>query len=176
MNSIFLEGKSIYLGPLSQEGNLDKYASWINSQKNTVFMESGKFPSTPEGLKDYISSYNSSKTGMLLGIFLKKGSKHIGNITINSIDWRSRHAKVGVIVAEEGSQGKGYATEAINLVAGHAFNKLNLRKLYAGVIEGNEASRRAFEKAGFKPEGKFKEYFYLNGEYLDCDIMGLLKK
>ena len=73
------------------------------------------------------------------------------------------------------SHGKGYATEAISLITDHAFNKLNLHKLYTGMVKGNEASKRAFESVGFKVEGILREHFYLNDEHLDCYRMGLLK-
>jgi [ribosomal protein S5]-alanine N-acetyltransferase len=175
MRSIFLEGKRIYLSPLSQKLDLKSYASWINDQDTTLYMGSGRFPVTVEGLKEYIRTYNKSKDGILLGIFLKKNSRHIGNITLNSIDWLNRHAEMGIIVGDKKSRGKGYATEAIGLVVDHAFNKLNLHKLYAGMIEGNEASRKAFRKSGFKEEACLRDHFYLNGSYLGCHRMGLMK-
>jgi [ribosomal protein S5]-alanine N-acetyltransferase len=175
MRSIFLEGKKIYLSPLSQKLDLKSYASWLNDQDTTLYMGSGRFPATVEGLKEYIRMYNQSKDGILLGIFLKNNSHHIGNITLNSIDWLNRHAEIGIIVGDKKSRGKGYASEAIGLVVDHAFNKLNLHKLYAGMIEGNEASRKAFRKSGFKEEACLRDHFYLNGKYLGCHRMGLMK-
>lgn len=178
MRQIFLEGKNIFLSPLSKEDILNDYAGWLNNQETTLFMGSGRFPLTIDALKGYIDSYNSSKDGMLLGIFLKKTSrhtKHIGNITLHQIDWRNRHAEIGILIGDNKSQGKGRATEAICLISEHAFNKLNLRRICTGMVKGNEGSRRAFEKAGFKVEGMLREHFYLNGKYLDCYRMGLLK-
>jgi len=110
-----------------------------------------------------------------LGIFLKKPIKHIGNITLHQIDWKNRCAEIGIFVGDKQSRGKGCAVQAINLIADHAFNKLNLHKLYTGMTKVNEASKRAFEKVGFKIEGVLREHFYLNGEYLDAYRMGLLK-
>ena len=52
----------------------------------------------------------------------------------------------GVLIGDRKARGKEYATEAISLVAGHAFNTLNFHKLYTGMIQGNEASKKAFEK------------------------------
>lgn len=175
MRRVFLESKNIFLRPLSKEDGFDNYANWLNDQETTLFIGSGKFPSTIEGLREYIDFYNKSKDGMLLGIFLKKSSKHIGNITLHQISWKDRHAEIGIIIGDKKSRGKGYATEAISLVAGHAFNKLNLHKLYTGMVKGNEASKRAFEKVGFKVEGVLREHFYLNSKYLDCYRMGLLR-
>ena len=175
MRAVFIESKSIFLAPLSKKDKLEGYTSWINDQETTLFMGSGRFPLNNADIKEYIKSYSSSKDGMILGIFLEKTSRHIGNITLHQIDWRNRNAEIGVLIGDKKSRGKGYATEAIRLVADHAFNKLNLRKLYTGMIKGNEPSKRAFEKVGFKVEGVLREHFYLNGKYLDCYRMGLLK-
>lgn len=175
MRAVFLEGRNIFLGPLSGKEKLEGYAQWINDQETTLFMGSGRFPANEEDLRDYIESYSRSKDGMILGIFLKSTSRHIGNITLHLIDWRNRNAEIGVLIGDRKSRGKGYATEAIMLVADHAFGKLNLHKLYTGMIKGNEASKRAFEKVGFKVEGILREHFYLNGGYLDCYRMGLLR-
>lgn len=175
MRQIFLEGENIFLSPLSKEDASEDYASWLNDQETTLFMGSGKFPVSIDELKNYIESYNNKKERILLGIFLKKNSKHIGNITLHQIDWINRLAEIGILIGDKKSRGKGYATEAIGLIASHAFNKLNLHKLIAGVVKGNEASKRAFEKIGFKVEGILREHFYLNGEYHDCYRMGLLR-
>jgi ribosomal-protein-alanine N-acetyltransferase len=176
MRPVFLAGKNIFLSSLSKEDNLDEYANWINDQQTTLFMGSGRFPVTVDDLKDYIDSYRNSKDGMLLGIFLKQKDRHIGNITLHQIDWRNKFGEIGIMIGDKISHGKGYASEAISLIVDHAFNKLNLRKVYTGMVQGNEASKRAFEKVGFKMEGILKEHFYLNGEYLDCYRMGLLAK
>ena len=176
MHTVFLEGKNIFLGPLSKEDNLDDYANWLNDQETTLFMGSGRFPISIDDLKNYIDRYSNSNDGMLLGIFLKKPLKHIGNITLHQIDWRNRHAEIGIFIGDKKARGKGYAAEAINLIANHAFSKLNLRKLCTGLINGNDASNKVFEKVGFKVEGVLKEHFYLNGEYLDCYRLGLLRK
>lgn len=175
MRTVFLEGKNILLSPLSKEDNLEDYANWLNDQETTLFMGSGRFPVSIECLRDYIDKYNNSNDGMLLGIFLKGTLKHIGNITLHQIDWRNRHAEIGIFIGNKKARGKGYATQAISLIAGHAFAKLNLRKLYTGMVKGNEASKRAVEKVGFKVEGVLREHFHLNGKYLDCYRLGLLR-
>lgn len=172
---IFLEGNNIFLGPLSKDDNLDDYASWLNDAETTRYMGSGRFPATVEGLRDYIGSYNSSKDGMLLGIFLKKPVRHIGNITLHQIDWRNGLAEIGILIGDKKARGKGHAKEAVTLAARHAFTRLNLRKVTTGMIKGNEASKRVFEKIGFKVEGVLREHFFLDGEHLDCFRLGLLR-
>lgn len=176
MRPIFLESDDIFLSPLSKEDNMESYSQWLNNQDTTLFMWSGNFPETIEGLREYVDNFNKSKQGFLLGIFLKSSSAHIGNTAVNKIDWKNRSAEIGIVMGDKESRGKGYATQALKLVVEHAFMKLNLRRLFAEIVDGNEASKRIFTRVGFKLEGTYREHFYLNGEYCDCHLYGLLKK
>ncbi len=155
---------------------MDSYAQWLNNQDTTLFMWSGNFPETIEALREYVDHFNKNKQGFLLGIFLKNSSAHIGNIAINKIDWKNRFAEIGIVMGDQESRGKGYATQALKLVVEHVFMKLNLRRLFAEIVEGNDASKRIFTKVGFKLEGTYREHFYLNRKYYDCHLYGLLKK
>lgn len=175
MRPIFLEGKNIFLSPLSKEDSLENYVMWFNDQQTTLYMGSGRFPVVVENLKGYVAGFSDIKGGMLLGIFTKQNQSHIGNITLQHIDWQNRFGEIGVVIGDKESRNRGFAREAIKLIAKHAFDKMNLRKIYAGMVVGNDASRKAFEEVGFKVEGVLREHFFLEGEYLDCYRLGLLK-
>lgn len=176
MKAIFLENDDVFLSPLSKEDDMQSYSEWLNNQETTLFMWSGKFPKTIEGLREYVDCLNNSKEGVLLGVFLKNSSEHIGNISLNRIDWKNRSAEIGLLIGNKKVRGKGYATQALGVVVDHAFQKLNLRRLYAVIVEKNESSKRIFEKKGFKLEGVYREHFYLDDKYYDCHYYGLLKK
>jgi len=176
MHPVFLESDRIILSPLKPERDLSEYEKWVNDQDVTRFMGSGRFPATAKELADYISSYNRSKTGMLLRIFIKSSHKHIGNITLHQINWKDRHAEIGIMLGDKNEWYRGYGSEALHLIVSHAFNKINLHKVYAGVIKGNAASKRLFEKMEFREEGVLRQHFYLNGKYRDMYRLGLLKK
>ncbi len=173
-NVIFLKGNKIDLCPLDGEGDLTHYESWVNDQENTKYMAVGNYPSTKAQLKEYIQHYGDSKS-ILLGIFLKKGGRHIGNITLHQIDHHNRTAEIGILIGDKASQGKGFGTQALKLIAQHAFRRLNLHKLTTGMVVGNTASQKMFEKVGFKQEGCLREHFYLDGKYHDCLRYGLLR-
>jgi len=176
MKTVFLEGNEIFLSPLSKDDDMKNYSEWLNDQETTLFMCSGKFPTAIEGLREYVANMNNSKEGLLLGVFLKNSSVHLGNIALSRIDWKNRSAEIGLFIGDKQARGKGYASQALKLVVEHAFMKLNLRRLVADIVEDNEPSKRIFEKIGFKLEGTYREHFYLNGKYYDCHFYGLLKK
>ena len=168
-----LEGQKIYLRPLSADGDLTNYFKGINDRELTKYLEAGKRRHTVKDLQDYINRMNTSENHRLFGIFLNKTHKHIGNITLDNIDISNRKAEVGIFFWS--NQRKGYATEAINLLAYYAFTSLNLNKLYAGVVVQNLASVALFKKCGFKEEGILKMDYFKDDVYYDTIRFGLLK-
>lgn len=70
--------------------------------------------------------------------------------------------------------GKGIASKAIGQVINHAFNELDLKRLFTSVFDYNEASMRVLEKAGFHREGRAIKSIIKNGVYLDEIKFGLL--
>ena len=99
-----------------------------------------------------MKNFHGNKDNIFLAIVLKDNKKHIGNIKIGPINWYHRLAEIGIMIGEKDCWGKGYAAEAISLLADFAFSKLNLHKLTAGCYEQNQGSLKAFQKAGFEVE------------------------
>lgn len=170
----FLEGKQIYLRPLSK-ADIPIWYSWFNSQELTEHMNKGAFPNTKEAQEEFFQQLVSSKNDVQLAIMFKKEDSLSGIIGIHKIDWIHRRGDVSILVASKNLWGKGIATEAISLVTTHAFTKMNLHRLTAGVWTGNIAAKRSFEKVGFVVEGTLREHYFYQGSYTDSYTMGLLK-
>lgn len=176
MKTKFLESGHIFLRPLSVNDDLSEYESWLNDQETTRFMGSGKIPISSDSLKDYISKMNASRNDFLLGLFLCENEKHIGNLTLEHIDWVHRKAELGIVIGERDCLGKGYAAEAVNLMTKHCFERLNLNKITAGMVSLNTASKKLFENCGFVLEGTAKSEFFLEGKYYDVYRYGILRE
>lgn len=82
-------------------------------------------------------------------------------------------ADIGIWLGKQ-FQGKGYGTEALRLAVEYGFGKMGLRKLEALVFTGNVASRRVFEKNGFRLEGTIRRGALKRGVYRDEWMFGLL--
>lgn len=171
---VFLAGERINLCPLDPADDLADYTGWVNDQDTTRYMGAGKAPMTASQVRAYVERYGASGE-FLLGIFVKETGRHVGNIALHSFDRQNRHAETGIMVGDAGSRGKGYGLEAMRLLCRHAFQRMNLNKVTAGVVEGNKASLRLFEKAGFQREGLLREHFFLDGQYQNYVKLGLLR-
>lgn len=158
----FLKDDKIILKKPSLDESLDGYLSLVNDVDNLVWMEGvGNYPLNREDLKEYIST----NTNLFLFIYTHN-QEHVGNIQLSLIDLQNRNAQLGLIVGAN-YQGNGYATCACRLLVRHAFEILNLHRLYLTVISGNDAGVRLYEKLGFVKEGIEKDMHLHGFRYYD---------
>ena len=71
-------------------------------------------------------------------------------------------------------QGRGLASEALQLVLGYVLEELGLRRIEADIDPRNLRSCRLVEKFGFVREGLLRQRWLVNGEACDSVIYGLL--
>lgn len=83
-------------------------------------------------------------------------------------------AEVGYWLGET-HWGRGIATEALNLLAGHAFAAFPLERLSAKTFVSNAPSRRVLEKAGFVLEGVLRRAMIKNGVVEDAALYALVR-
>lgn len=133
---------------------------WVNDYEVTKYLVGLLFPVTEGDLEGYLSRFEDSKSNFAFAIIDKESDVHIGNVTLNHINWIHRTADTGIMIGDKSFWGNGYASEAWALVVDYAFNRLGLRKLTAGVVSGNRASLKALQNLGFVIEGEFKEDVY----------------
>jgi RimJ/RimL family protein N-acetyltransferase len=71
---------------------------------------------------------------------------------------------------------QGIMTQAVKLIAEYAFINVNLNRIYAEPYEGNNASVRVLEKAGFQYEGRLRTSVYKDGKLLDQLLYAKIKQ
>jgi ribosomal-protein-alanine N-acetyltransferase len=97
----------------------------------------------------------------------------IGRIALNNIvRGVFQNAYVGYFVGRD-HNGMGLATEAVRLLAVHAFDDLALHRLQAAVMLDNPGSMRVLEKAGFRREGVARRYLQIDGTWVDHVLFAL---
>lgn len=99
----------------------------------------------------------------------------MGTIGLSDHNETWGHAEVGYWVTPD-AWGKGYATEATELLVGYGFDQLRLNKVVAYAFAFNAGSRRVLEKVGFTEEGVHREEAFVNGEFVDVHRYGLLAR
>lgn len=99
----------------------------------------------------------------------------IGYVDLFDFEPQQRRAGVGILIGDKNERSKGYATEALHLLAKYAFDILNLHQLYCHIEKDNEISIRLFQKTGFKTCGILKDWIVYNGKWHDVTMMQLTR-
>jgi len=170
----FIKGEKIYLRPLLRTDLNDIYLGWVNDAEVTQFMIR-PFPLTMEEIEGYYEHMTQTNDNVIFAICTISSDTHVGNITLNDINWISRVANTGIMIGDSMSWHKGIGTEATRLLVYYAFNWLNLRKIWAGVNENHEHSIKMYEKNGFRQEGILQKELYYRGHYLNKIILSIFR-
>ncbi len=174
MKKAFLTGSRVYLRAFNEK-DIDIWHSWFNDKAITRYSYHGTFPSTPDNQKMILEQITKTHSNLQLAIVLKKEDNLIGTIGLHKIDYIHQHGDISIVIGDKKCWGKGYAKEAVSLIVGHAFKKLNLHHITAGMAIDNIASFEVFKSTGFKKEGCLRKHKYIEGAFQDVVIMGILK-
>lgn len=104
--------------------------------------------------------------GNLRGIIGDKESpaEGLGIIILSDVSSKYKTAEIYIKLIKSARR-KGYGQDAVNVLVSYAFHELGLKQIYANILKHNLASRRLFEKCGFKQEGTYKSREYKEGRY-----------
>ncbi len=101
--------------------------------------------------------------------------KVIGTLDLHNINWSVGDAWVGIGVGEREYWGRGYGTEAMQLIVRYGFEQLNLRRISLTVFEYNQRAVHSYQKIGFQEEGRMRQWVNREGRRWDLIYMGLLR-
>ena len=116
-----------------------------------------------------ISDETKNKDNHVFSIFIE--DKIVGLIMFDNPSKNKKIYEIGYAIGKK-YWGKGIATEAIKLMVDFGFNKLKLKRIWAGVDSENPASAKVLEKAGFEKEGVRKNHInYGKGNKYSNEIL-----
>ncbi len=145
--NINIEGRRIYLRPLTENDVSEKYSSWLNDPEVTKYVDSKK--ATIEDLKEYVKVKYNDPNCLFLGIFLKNNDIHIGNVKLEPINFKERTARAGLLMGEKQYWNQGYETETYTILENYAFKNLKLMEIDAGLYKEDLTAIKNLENSGF---------------------------
>jgi RimJ/RimL family protein N-acetyltransferase len=168
----FLIGTKVYLRPL-ERADAPLLVPWLNDAE----VIRGLMQYRPLNLKAEEAFLDQLYQGddVVLGIAVRETDELLGAIGLHAIDFKNRHARFGLFLGVKSEWGKGYGTEATALIVRHAFETLNLNRVWLHVLEDNLGGIRAYEKVGFQKEGVLRQSHYREGRYWDSLTMAILR-
>lgn len=97
----------------------------------------------------------------------------VGEIVLNELDSDARSVNLRTLIGPTG-RGRGFGTEALELVLTHAFDTVGLHRVSLEVYAFNPRARHVYEKVGFVHEGTRREVLRVDDGWIDADQMAIL--
>lgn len=175
---VICETKRLLLCPFSRDlirETNSEYQKWFYDSEVTKYNSHGLFPYGKEKFESYLDMCESGKEDIVWGIVIEQrwtpdginfyDYAHIGNISLQRINWVNRSAEFAIVIGEKEFWGQGIGYEALQKLLYHGFERLNLHRIWTGTAESNEGMRKLAHKLGMKQEGMFYDAVFLNGKY-----------
>lgn len=167
-----LSGPNVTLRML-RESDLDTYYALINSIER-------RGPYFPHDFESELSMRNAFKENGWWGegfgrLLICHDDRPVGTIMYI---WRDRGCnglEIGYIIFDDADRGKGYTTEAVNLLVRYFFATRNINRIQISLIPDNEASKRVALRAGFKLEGITRGGHFHRGRHWDLENYSILR-
>lgn len=164
-----MEDGRIYLRLMTRD-DTENIIKWRNNDAvRSQFIYQKLF--TKESHEKWIETMIDTGKVVQMVIMLVEGDRPIGSVYVRDIDMEHKKGEYGVFIGEEDCLGKGYGTEAAELMTEYAFEYIGLHKLMLRVYADNERAIRSYEKAGFEKEAYLKDDVYVQGQYRDIVLM-----
>lgn len=105
-----------------------------------------------------------------------KENQLLGDIGLDGIQWTHGDAFLGIALGNREDWGKGYGSDAMDLVLRYAFRELNLYRVSLNVFEYNPRAIHVYEKLGFVNEGRMRQFLNREGKRWDFLYMGITRQ
>ncbi|PWU24115.1 MAG: hypothetical protein C5B48_07470 [Candidatus Rokuibacteriota bacterium] len=150
------------------------YIRWFSDRAVTRYLMV-RHPTSLKKQEEWLEQMATSSEDVLWAMVRATDGGLIGNISLYKIAWRHHNGELGYVIGERDQWGKGCATEAVKLATAYAFLELGFEKVWATVIAGNDASRRALERNGYRQCALFRRDRYVDGGWHDLWVGEILR-
>jgi RimJ/RimL family protein N-acetyltransferase len=167
-----LQGEMIVLRPLRASDADALWESVNDAEGNRLTGTTQQF--TRQQIDDWCATISSVDGRIDLAVTANGSDEYLGEIVLNEIDEVVRSANLRLAM-RPGYRGRGYGTEAIQLILGLAFDGLALHRVELDVLSINARAKSLYENLGFRVEGRKRDAYRDGDGYCDAIIMGLLE-
>jgi RimJ/RimL family protein N-acetyltransferase len=180
MNNQLFEGKLIRLAPPNAERDAEIESQWThNAEFMRLVYAEPMHPISPNVIKKKYQSANQdaphAPNEIHYAIRTQADDRLVGFVRMMHIDWSNSGARLILAIPDAQERGKGYGTEAMQMILHYAFRELNLYRVSTNVLECNESALAFLHKHGFVDEVRRRQAVQRDGKYWDWLMLGLLR-
>ncbi len=156
----------VYLRDMVAADVTDAYLGWFRDPAVTRFLEARNI--SRQDALDYLEAGRRTRGYFQYAVCLSETDRHVGSVKIGPVKWTHGTSDLVTVIGDRSVWGGGVASQAIRQAIGIAFDRHGLRKLSASIDSLNEASVRAYVRAGFSVEARLPGQFMHPGPGGEC--------
>jgi RimJ/RimL family protein N-acetyltransferase len=169
-----IEGRRIVLRR-HRPDDLAAIARWYSDPEVGRLTRYQLLPMSGKEIERFFESRLLSPDALAYAIVERGAERLVGFTTFSALDADNGSVLFHITIGERDAWGRGLGTEATELMLEHAFDRLGLHRVGLSVFDFNQRAIRAYEKAGFREEGRSREAILRDGRYFDEIQMGILR-
>ena len=170
-----IKGEKVYLRPTVDE-DLLFFAKWETMPHVTwsFTMDDGR---SFEDVAGEVHGRADDPTCVDYTVCLNEDDRVLGRVYISAINRHYDSMDVTrIYIGDLSDRGKGYGEDALKCALDLGFGRLGMERITLDYRNGNEAAHSLYLKLGFKDEGKMRNAGKKNGEYMDLNLMSVLRE
>lgn len=169
---MFIQGKKVLLRAV-ELSDAELLRDMMNDSDIERMVGGYSFPVSQHQQLRWIENLANEKN--VLRAIIDVDGTAVGTVMLTDIDMKNGTAEGHIKLARSAERGRGYGSDAMSALVGYAFNELRLNCVYCRIKEDNVASRRMFEKCGFRREGCLRSRIYRDGRHYDVYEYSILR-
>ena len=170
-----LKGQKTWIRPL-EEDDIDLLYQWYNDQEVNLW-SSGAWPLNTLLSKDQIAvKFLDGSPDTYRYAILDENNLLIGTTGFKEVNIPCQSATLYVVIGNKAYWSHGYGTDALITFVRFLFTQWNFHRISLDTWDENLRAIKAYEKVGFKIEGRQREARFVLGNYHDAILMGLLRE
>jgi RimJ/RimL family protein N-acetyltransferase len=168
-----LEGSLVVLRRHVPE-NLDAFRRWYSDPEVARLTRYQDGPMRTEEIERFFAARVVGTDSLAMAVHERETDRLVGTCAFSQLDGDNGSALYHITIGEKDCWGRGYGTEATQLMLDHAFGRLGLHRVGLSVFAFNERAVRAYRRVGFTVEGRSRQAIWRDGRYWDEIAMSIL--
>ncbi|MBB3700854.1 GNAT family N-acetyltransferase [Flammeovirga yaeyamensis] len=166
----------IELRPIQKE-NVNSFYQWLNDEEVIKYSLSlFQKLNSKEEIQKWFNTIIDDRVNLNKGIYIKGTNIFIGYAGISNISTTNKSGEYYIFIGDKDCWGKGYGTATTTEIIKIGFTEMELNQIMLTVSEPNTGGLKAYQKAGFKLEGRLRQAAFRDHEFHDKIVMSILKE
>jgi ribosomal-protein-alanine N-acetyltransferase len=146
-----------------------------NNPDSTNYLAEHHRSFSMKDIEEWIERHRTMENEIVWTVADRQTNDCLGHAGLYQINQRVRCADAGIMLGDPATWGKHLGSAVLTAIVEFGFTQLNLNRVHGYIVAAHSRSLRMVERCGFKQEGVMRQAHYVDGQYMDLVMVGILR-